>query len=109
MKIDVTLDYQTILRNEARPVHLVAKLTAPKLEAPNRRRNNANNQNNETWRWQGAPSLSGRCSIDGNFKTKTAKPPAWPVGIACSIDGSLTTATKHLADSKGHGGPNPSP
>ena len=38
MKIDVTLDYQTILRNEARPVHLVAKLTAPKLEAPNRPR-----------------------------------------------------------------------
>ncbi len=29
MKIDVTLDYQTILRNEARPVHLMAKLTAP--------------------------------------------------------------------------------
>ena len=38
MKIDVTLDYQTILRNEARPVHLVAKLTAPKLDAPNRPR-----------------------------------------------------------------------
>jgi Ca-activated chloride channel family protein len=38
MKIDVTLDYQTILRNEARPVHLVAKLTAPKLETANRPR-----------------------------------------------------------------------
>jgi Ca-activated chloride channel family protein len=36
MNIDVTLDYQTILRNEGRPVHLVAKLTASKLETPNR-------------------------------------------------------------------------
>jgi len=33
MKIDLTLDYQTILRNESRPVHLVATLCAPKLEA----------------------------------------------------------------------------
>jgi Ca-activated chloride channel homolog len=32
MKIDLTLDYQTILRNEPRPVHLVASLGAPKLE-----------------------------------------------------------------------------
>ena len=33
MNIDLTLDYQTILRNEPRPVHLVANLCAPKLEA----------------------------------------------------------------------------
>jgi Ca-activated chloride channel homolog len=33
MKIDLTLDYQTILCNGSRPVHLVAKLCAPKLEA----------------------------------------------------------------------------
>jgi Ca-activated chloride channel homolog len=33
MNIDLTLDYQTILRNESRPVHLVANLRAPKLEA----------------------------------------------------------------------------
>jgi Ca-activated chloride channel family protein len=38
MKIDVTLDYQTILRNDARPVHLVTKLTAPRLETPSRPR-----------------------------------------------------------------------
>jgi hypothetical protein len=31
MNIQLTLDYQTILRNEPRPVHLVAKLTAQKL------------------------------------------------------------------------------
>jgi hypothetical protein len=29
MKIELELDYKTILRNSARPVHLVAKLTAP--------------------------------------------------------------------------------
>jgi hypothetical protein len=28
-----------------------------------------------------------------------------PVGIPCLIDGSLTTATKHLADSKAAEGP----
>jgi len=33
MNIDLNLDYQTILRNEPRPVHLVANLCAPKLEA----------------------------------------------------------------------------
>jgi uncharacterized protein with von Willebrand factor type A (vWA) domain len=33
MNIQLTLDYQMILRNEPRPVHLVAKLTAQKLEA----------------------------------------------------------------------------
>ena len=33
MNIDLTLDYQTILRNEPRPVHLVANLCALKLEA----------------------------------------------------------------------------
>jgi len=33
MNIDLTLDYQTILRNEPRPVHLVSNLCAPKLEA----------------------------------------------------------------------------
>jgi Ca-activated chloride channel homolog len=31
MKIDLTLDYQTILLNEPRPVHLIATLSAPKL------------------------------------------------------------------------------
>jgi Ca-activated chloride channel family protein len=31
MKIDLTLDYQTILLNQSRPVHLVANLCAPKL------------------------------------------------------------------------------
>jgi Ca-activated chloride channel homolog len=29
MKIEIQLDYKTILRNSAQPVHLVAKLTAP--------------------------------------------------------------------------------
>jgi Ca-activated chloride channel homolog len=29
MKIELQLDYKTILRNSSRPVHLVAKLTAP--------------------------------------------------------------------------------
>ena len=38
MKIDLTLDYQTILRNEPRPVHLVANLRAPKLEEHTRPR-----------------------------------------------------------------------
>src|SRR5262249_25551993 len=38
MKIDLTLDYQTILRNEPRPVHLVASLRAPKLEEHTRPR-----------------------------------------------------------------------
>ena len=32
MNIQLTLDFQTILRNEPRPVNLVAKLTAQKLE-----------------------------------------------------------------------------
>src|SRR6516165_1247842 len=41
MKIDLTLDYQTILRNEPRPVHLVATLCAPKLETHNRPRSAA--------------------------------------------------------------------
>ena len=41
MKIDLTLDYQTILRNEPRPVHLVATLCAPKLEAHTRPRSAA--------------------------------------------------------------------
>ena len=41
MNIDLTLDYQTILRNEPRPVHLVATLSAPKLEATNRPRSAA--------------------------------------------------------------------
>jgi Ca-activated chloride channel family protein len=41
MKIDLTLDYQTILRNEPRPVHLVATLCAPKMEAHNRPRSAA--------------------------------------------------------------------
>ena len=38
MKIDLTLDYKTIVRNESRPVHLVATLCAPKLETHNRPR-----------------------------------------------------------------------
>jgi Ca-activated chloride channel family protein len=38
MKIDLILDYQTILRNEPRPVHLVANLRAPKLEEHTRPR-----------------------------------------------------------------------
>src|SRR5215469_2190175 len=38
MKIDLTLDYQTILRNEARPVHVVGKLTAARLDAGSRPR-----------------------------------------------------------------------
>jgi hypothetical protein len=33
MKIDLALDYQSILRNEPRPVHLVAILCVPRLEA----------------------------------------------------------------------------
>ena len=41
MKIDLALDYQTILRNEPRPVHLVATLCAPKLETHNRPRSAA--------------------------------------------------------------------
>src|SRR6516164_5274421 len=41
MNIDLTLDYQTIFRNEPRPVHLVANLSAPKLEAHARRRSAA--------------------------------------------------------------------
>ena len=41
MNIQLTLDYQTILRNESRPVHLVAKLTAQKLETHARPRSAA--------------------------------------------------------------------
>src|SRR5215469_17368516 len=41
MKIDLALDYQTILRNEPRPVHLVATLCAPKLETHSRPRSAA--------------------------------------------------------------------
>jgi hypothetical protein len=41
MNIDLSLDYQTILRNEPRPVHLVATLCAPKLEAHTRPRSAA--------------------------------------------------------------------
>jgi Ca-activated chloride channel family protein len=41
MNIQLTLDYQMILRNEPRPVHLVAKLTAPKLETHARPRSAA--------------------------------------------------------------------
>src|SRR5215475_2621357 len=41
MKIDLTLDYETILRNEPRPVHLVATLCAPKLETHSRPRSAA--------------------------------------------------------------------
>jgi Ca-activated chloride channel homolog len=41
MNIQLTLDYQTILRNEPRPVNLVAKLTAPKLETHGRPRSAA--------------------------------------------------------------------
>jgi Ca-activated chloride channel homolog len=41
MNIQLTLDYQTILRNEPRPVHLVAKLTAQKLETHARLRSAA--------------------------------------------------------------------
>jgi Ca-activated chloride channel family protein len=41
MNIHLTLDYQTILRNEPRPVHLVAKLTAAKLETNTRPRSAA--------------------------------------------------------------------
>src|SRR5258708_39426389 len=32
MKIDCQLDYQTILRNKAQPVHVVVKLTAERIE-----------------------------------------------------------------------------
>jgi Ca-activated chloride channel family protein len=41
MNIQLILDYQTILRNEPRPVNLVAKLTAPKLETHGRPRSAA--------------------------------------------------------------------
>src|ERR1700736_1456386 len=41
MNIQLTLDYQTILRNEPRPVHLVTKLTAQKLETHARSRSAA--------------------------------------------------------------------
>jgi Ca-activated chloride channel family protein len=41
MNIHLTLDYQTILRNEPRPVHLVAKLTVQKLETQARPRSAA--------------------------------------------------------------------
>jgi hypothetical protein len=41
MNIQLTLDYQTILRNESRPVHLVAKLTAQKMETNARSRSAA--------------------------------------------------------------------
>jgi Ca-activated chloride channel homolog len=41
MKIYLTLDYQTIPRNEAHPVHLVATLCAPKLKAHTRPRSSA--------------------------------------------------------------------
>ena len=36
MKIDCQLDYQTILRNQAQPVHVVVKLTADRLEQQKR-------------------------------------------------------------------------
>jgi len=38
MKIDCQLDYQTILRNQAQPVHVVVKLTADRLERQQRKR-----------------------------------------------------------------------
>jgi Ca-activated chloride channel family protein len=41
MNIQLTLDYQMILRNEPRPVHLIAKLTAPKVEIHTRPRSAA--------------------------------------------------------------------
>ena len=41
MNIDLTLDYQTILRNEPRPVHIVANLCALKLDAHSRPRSAA--------------------------------------------------------------------
>jgi hypothetical protein len=34
--IELQLDYKTILRNSSRPVHLVAKLTAPAQPLPQR-------------------------------------------------------------------------
>jgi Ca-activated chloride channel family protein len=37
MKIDCQLDYQTILRNQAQPVHVVVKLTADCLEHQQRK------------------------------------------------------------------------
>jgi Ca-activated chloride channel family protein len=37
MKIDCQLDYQTILRNQAQPVHVVVKLTAERLENQQRK------------------------------------------------------------------------
>jgi Ca-activated chloride channel family protein len=37
MKIDCQLDYQTILRNQAQPVHVVVKLTADRLEHQQRK------------------------------------------------------------------------
>jgi hypothetical protein len=41
MNIQLTLDYQTMLRNEPRTVHLVAKLTAQELETHARPRSAA--------------------------------------------------------------------
>ena len=41
MEIDSALDHQTVLRNEPRPVHLMATLCAPKLEARTRPRSAA--------------------------------------------------------------------
>ena len=37
MKIDCQLDYQTILRNQAQPVHVLVKLTADRLENQQRK------------------------------------------------------------------------
>ena len=37
MKIELELDYKTVLRNSSRPVHLVAKLTAPASRSPSER------------------------------------------------------------------------
>src|SRR5215469_14283014 len=41
MKIDLSLDYKTILRNEPRPVHIVVNLCAPKLDIHSRPRSAA--------------------------------------------------------------------
>ena len=41
MKIEIQLDYKTILRNSSRPVHLVAKLTAPDQPLTQRARGTA--------------------------------------------------------------------
>jgi Ca-activated chloride channel homolog len=38
MNIELQLDYKTILRNSSRPVHLVAKLTAPEQPLTQRAR-----------------------------------------------------------------------